>query len=112
MVSARHQTMRQKRLAIKRWFLSTTFRAGLMMMVMVFGVLYVMQTSSLSTKGYEISDLEQQIEVLEQDNQKLEFQIATHRSMDSIQTRLASMNLVSSDNVEYVTLLGTAVALR
>lgn len=105
-------TMRQRRKAVRQWLVSTTFRAVLMTAVAVFGILYVVQTSSLSTKGYEISDIEKQIQVLEQDNQRLEFEIATNRSMQSIQDRLKDMNLIAMGDAKYVMPVGTAVALR
>ena len=108
----KHQTMRQKRLAVKQWLIGTTFRCVLLTSVAVFGIMYVVQTSSISTKGYEINDLEGQIQVLEQENQKLEFEIATHRSMKSIQERLDGLGLVMADRVDYATLVGTAVARR
>lgn len=108
----KNQTMRQKRMAVRQLFLSTSFRAVLLTVIALFGVLYVVQTSSASTKGYEIRDLEGQIQSLEHETQRLEFEIATNRSMQSIQTRLAMMNMVPADNIEYATLVGSAVALR
>ena len=108
-----HQTLRQKRQAVRQWLLGTTFRAVLLTVVLMFGFMYVVKTSSLSTKGYEISDLERQIQILEQSNQRLELEIASHRSMNSIQRRLASLNMVEAGgNVEYITLSGSAVAMR
>jgi len=104
--------MRQRKMAVRQWLLSTSFRAGLLVVIAFFGIMYVAQTSSASTKGYEIRDIEKQLQTLEQENQKLEFEIATHRSMQSIQSRLQNTNLVVADNMEYVTLVGTAVARR
>ena len=112
-MTSNHQTLRQKRQAVRQWLLGTTFRAVLLTVVLVFGFMYVVKTSSLSTKGYEINDLEKQIQVLEQGNQRLGLEIASHRSMNSIQNRLASLNMVEAGgNVEYVTLSGSAVAMR
>ena len=108
----KNQTMREKRMAVRQWLVSTTFRGVLLTVIAVFGVMYVAQTSSASTKGYDMRDLEKQIQSLEHETQRLEFEIATHRSMQSIQTRLAGLNMVSADNVEYATLVGTAVAMR
>ena len=108
----KNKTMREKRMAIRQWLLGTTFRAILVTVIALFGVLYVVQTSSASSTGYDMRDLESKIQALENDNQRLEFEIATNRSMQSIQTRLASMNMVNADNVEYTTLVGTAVAMR
>jgi len=113
MTSDNHQTLRQKRQAIRKWLFSTTFRALMLVLVLGGGFMYVVKTSSLSTKGYEINDLEQQLELLEQENQRLELQIASYRSMNSIQNRLVSLNMVEAGgNVEYISLAGSAVAMR
>jgi len=105
-------TLRQKREAAKRWFLGATCRFAFGVFIVVFGVLYVMRTNAISTKGYEMNNIEGQIQALEQENQKLEFEIATHRSMQSIQSRLPNLNLTTTDDVKYVTLTGSAVARR
>lgn len=91
---------------------SASFRFCLVMFIVVFGFLYIWQTNAVSTKGYEISDLEQKIKELEQENRKLDVHIAEYSSMQSIQTRLASAHLVPAENVEYITLVGTEVAQR
>lgn len=90
----------------------TIFRVVLSAAMAVLAVLYVAQTSSVSTRGYDINVLQKKMTVLKQDNQRLDFEIARHRSMESIQARLKNFNLVAADQVEYVTLPGTAVARR
>ncbi|MBI4993059.1 MAG: hypothetical protein HZC26_02905 [Candidatus Magasanikbacteria bacterium] len=97
---------------MKRWFLSATCRFVFGSLVVVFGVMYVAQTNAISTKGYTMNDIEKQIQALEQENQKLEFEIANYRSMQSIQSRLTNLDLVASENIKYVTLTGSAVARR
>jgi cell division protein FtsL len=78
----------------------------------VFGVLYVLQTNSLSTKGYEIGDLQRQISALQHDNEGVEVDIASYRSMKSIQERLKKLSLVDATDTQYVNVVGTAVAER
>ena len=92
--------------------LSASFRAGLLVVICAVGILYVLQTSSISTKGYKISELGKQVQNLKQENERLEFSIATNRSMQSIQERLKVLNLVVEGNPEFVVLAGTAVAMR
>jgi hypothetical protein len=105
-------TIREKELAMKRIILSTSFRVILSVSFLFFGILYVANISSMSTKGYDITDLKKQITGLERDNQKLEFHIATYRSMQSIQDRLSGTDLVAADNIEYMTIAGHAMARR
>jgi hypothetical protein len=59
-----------------------------------------------------MADLQRTITELEQENQKLEFEIAKYRSMQSIQDRLAQMNLVAVGDVEYLDIVGNTVARR
>lgn len=93
-------------------FVSKTFRLGVLAAIIVFGTMYIVQTNSVSTKGYVMNDLEQRIEELEYENRKLEVQIAQHQSMSAIQSRLESMEFVHASSPEYVTLVDHAVARR
>ena len=110
--SPNHITLRQRKMAWREMFLSSTCKYAVMVFIVLFGVLYVLQTSSISAKGFAMSDLERQIQILENDNQKVEFEIATYRSMKSIEQRLKGMNLVTVDNAQYATLTGNSVAMR
>lgn len=106
------QTMRERKLAMKQWLLSKTFRVGLIVVVATFGMVYVVQTSAMSTKGYDINTLQKIVRGLEQENQLLEVDIAQYRSMQYIQSQLQGMNLVAADTVTYITPAGTTVARR
>lgn len=106
------QTLRDKRDAVKQLLISTTFRASLLLIAVVLLVLDVMQVSAVSTKGYDISEYEHQIEVLQQENERLEFQIATSRSMQSIESRMAALQLVDAEYPQFTRIMETAVARR
>lgn len=106
------QTILQKKMVARRWRLGASCRAVLFLGIAVFGFLYLIQTNALAAKGYEMSDLEQQKELLEQELRKLEVEVSTHRSMQSIQERLAGMDLVDAGKVEYLATVGTVVARR
>lgn len=112
MTHYKKQTQKDKRIAIQKWMVSTSFRVGLIIGVVVFGFLYIIQMSSVSTKGFLISDLQSQTQTLEQETRALDVEIAQYRSMSSIQERLRGMNLVAVGNMEYVTPVGTVVAMR
>lgn len=106
------QTLRQQKQAVQKWFIGTSFRVSLVGFIAVFGLLYLVQTNTVSTKGFEIADLQKTIRTLEHDTTRLEVEIAKHRSMSSIQERLQGSDLVAVGNVQYVTAVGTAVARR
>lgn len=105
-------TMRQEKIATKNYFFGNSFRLFLLALVVVMGVMYVFQTSTVSTRGYEMSDLKAQVQKLERDNQSLQFQIANYRSMQSIEKRLKDSNLVVADNIQYINLNSSAMARR
>jgi len=107
-----HLTLREKKCAWQEMLLGKTCRIFCLIFVVVFGLLYVLKVSTLSAKGCEITDLEKQIQTLQNENQKLEFEIATNRSMKSIEERLKSMNLVVADKIEYVTIAGNSIARK
>lgn len=104
--------MRQKRQAWQMMLLSTSFRFVLVFAVGLFGVLYIMQISNLSAKGYDIGDLQKQISLLGQENQRLEYEIANQRSMKNLEQRVKKLNLVAAGDMEYATLLSNEVAVR
>ncbi len=110
--SRKKQTIREKRQAILHWMLGTTCRILLCVITALVGILYVLQVNSISVKGYEISDLQKKIALLEQDRERLDVEIAQYRSMGSIHERVKSLDMVAVGNVTYITPVGTAVALR
>lgn len=112
MYIAMQKTIGEKRIGARRLFLNKAFRVFLSVFILVFGVLHVINLSTMSTKGYDMTALQKQITGLGRENQKLEFKIAKHSSMQNIQERLDSMNMVVVENVEYATLIGTVVARR
>lgn len=104
--------MRERKLAMKQWLLSKTFRCAMIAVIAVLGIVYVGQTSAMSTKGYDINELQRAVRSLEQENQLLEVDIAQYRSMQHIQSQLSGMNFVAADTVTYISPAGTAVARR
>jgi len=106
------QSLRQQRVALKRLAMSHTARVALFVFCVVAGFLYIWQTNTVSTKGYMITELEQNIRQLEYENRKIEVEIAEKSSLTSVEQRLDDVKLVAVDHVEYVDVLGGAVAQR
>jgi len=105
-------TLRERKENLNKIMVSTTFRVLLVSFIAVFSFLYVLQTNSVSTKGYVISDIEKSINNLESETKKLQVEIARHGSMQSIQERLGQTNLVAIENIEYLEVMGNTVARR
>lgn len=85
---------------------------GLAVIVLVFLVFDVMQTSVASTKGFKISQLQKDIVALEQDNRQLAVKIATYQSMQHIQSRLGNLKLEPVVEREFAVIADTIVVQR
>ena len=68
---------------------------------MVFGLGYIYQISSTAVSGYEIHDLEVQVENLEKEIQKLEVEVADQGTMKNIQAKLENVEMVAVAHIEY-----------
>ena len=90
--------------AVVRWGIGIGF--------VVVGILYVFQTNTVATKGYDVAALQGEIRILKQETRKLDAEIASHRSMASIQARLEGKGFVSAGQPTYVVAGASAVALR
>lgn len=105
-------TRSQKKEQMLKVLMSNTFRIGLMVWVVVFGVLYVVGTTGVSTRGYEIAALERNKTQLEHETRSLGVQIAKYRSMQSIQERLVALNMVPTAQINYIALRNSEMARR
>lgn len=97
-------------MAMKRWLFGKTCRTLFVALFFVFGFLYLLQTSAVSGRGYELGDLESKVRDLKRETQRLDVEIASYRSMRSIQERLQGMDMVAADSVEYVSAGGRVAA--
>ena len=90
---------------------TTPFRVILLALCVACGILYVAHMSAMSTKGYDIAGLQKQIATLQGENERLAVEIAKNSSMSNVQSRLAMLQLVPVDHVDYVN-VGASVARR
>ncbi|TSA45649.1 hypothetical protein D4R52_02020 [bacterium] len=79
------------------------FNMGMWLLVLIvfFGVLYLTEANSMSTKGYEMVKLEQQIANLQDSNKKLQTEAASLKSIQNIENEVKSLNLVPNGSVQY-----------
>lgn len=89
-----------------------SWRGTLIVGLVALSGLYVFQTTAVSVKGYDMTDLEREMTRLRRDTQGLDVEIAKYRSMDSIKKRLPELQLVAASEVRYVNAVGSAVARR
>lgn len=84
---------------------------AVVMIIVASGAFYLYQVNDIATKGYEIRDLESQIQDLNRESRKMELREVELRSMQNIEKASQDLNLVNSTNVTYVEINGP-VAMR
>jgi hypothetical protein len=70
------------------------------------GAFYLYQVNNITIKGYEIKEVENKIQNLEKESQKLKIREVESRSMYNIEKATEDLNLVNSANVSYVEMKG------
>ncbi len=73
---------------------------------------YIIGTNNLSTSGYEIHTLEQQVASLNTEVERLSTSLAGAQSMASIQKRLPETKMVAVANAKYIKIVPVVVAER
>ncbi len=81
-------------LELPGWMTGTRMRIALLAMLVVTSMAYVLRTGSSVALGYEIKGYETAIAELTAEQQKMEVEVATYRSMNSVQARLAELKMV------------------
>lgn len=70
--------------------------------ILIFSVTYLLEINSLSTKGYNIKQMEQKIKTLEVENKHLEVQASNLQSISRIQGQAAKSNFVPIGRADYI----------
>lgn len=91
-----------KRMKWKKMFLSTSFRVVLMVLIVLFGIVYLIKMNSVSTSGYKISKLNKKIDKLESQNRQIKVKIAQKKSLQNITKRVQKYNFVPANNLAYI----------
>ena len=71
---------------------------------------YLFQVNSLATKGYEIRELESQIEEVRQKNQQLQLAVAELESLESVKNKVAELNMVAVGKADFINAAPVVVA--
>ena len=89
-------------LELPRWMTGTAMRLGLLMLLIGSSTAYILKMSSSVALGYQIKGLETSITELTAEQQKLAVEVASYRSMASIQSRLAELRMVPIVHIDHV----------
>lgn len=78
------------------------FTYCLLACVAVIGALYIWQVNMSAIQGYAVRDMESDITHIEHENEQLQNQVSSLRSIDSVMTRVQMLGLVKVDDVRYI----------
>jgi len=98
-------------LSLPAWVDGPAIRVMIVGAIVVMGAAYILKTTSSATGGYELDKLETQVSSLQAEIQKIQIQIADNSSINSIQSRLATMNMVDAGSIKYMDLSAKDVAV-
>lgn len=70
------------------------------------GAFYLYQVNNIAIKGYEMKEVENRIQDLEKENQRLKIREVESRSMYNIEKSTEGLNLINSANITYVEMRG------
>ena len=103
---------------VRKRTLAKSFRIGpvtfVVTVVSIFaliGFLFLAQLFQTSTKGYEISELRNEVTDLKEENKKLEIKAAELRSFGNVNESVETLNMVKSNNVVYLKKVGSTVVV-
>lgn len=90
------------------------FYSLVVLVTLVFGALfvYLLEVNSIAAKGFKVRDLEKNIQLIEEENEKLEVAVVEMQATSRLVERIQKLGLVAVDKVEYFGGAGTVVAQR
>lgn len=83
----------------------------LVTVICIMGFLYIYEVNNLATKGFQIKDLEAQLESEKKDNENLNIRSAELKSMYNIEEKTKDLNMVAPKDVSYLNIPGN-VAMK
>lgn len=94
------------------FFCGTRGTIFVVVLTVLVGVAYLMQTNITATRGYQINDLQRQVTELQEQNEKLNLSYIQLQSMANIVNGASKSDLVPITRVEVISPMGSVVAMR
>lgn len=103
------QKRRNKQLSNKKVFCANIISC---VTILTLVLMYFLQVNTTVYKNYSIRDAEKQIADLNEEYKSLELEIINLQSIHNLTNRAEELELISSENVEYITLNSSYVAKK
>lgn len=80
--------------------------------VALLGAVYIAEANVVSSHSIKIRALQNEIVAERRDSEQLEIQVATRASMNTLETRVQSLQMVPAEHPVYIAVPSGVVALR
>lgn len=84
----------------------------IIILIGVFGLLYISQTNSVAVAGYTIKESDKRIEELKRSNKELELELARLRSTGNIKNESQRLGMVEQSQVGFVNPMNTVAVKK
>ena len=84
----------------------TAMTIAMILAILLAGGFYLFQVNSISTKGYEVRDIERKIQESEKEINKLKIKEVELKSMNNIEKATEEMDLITTSSITYLDLDG------
>lgn len=96
----------------KKRFNIKMFNKMLFALIIVLGVYHIAGINDLTVKGFELQELKLKAMEINNSNNNLELRIMSLGSYNNLSKRIASLNMVPAEKVEYISAASSFVAKR
>ena len=84
----------------------------IIVLICLLGGLYIVQTSGVTARNYDIENQEEKLNDLKNENQNLMIELAKLRSMSRLEETAGEFNMVAIEKADYITSSGSVMAVR
>ena len=74
----------------------------LILLIILFGILYIIQANNAATEGYKIQEYKNKIAKLRTENENIELELSQVRSLGFLEEKVETLKMVKIGNVEYI----------
>ncbi len=93
-------------------FLHSLLNKGLACMIFILMIAYIISINDLSIKGFISEDLKNKINKLESENEQYELKAMALESYEQIDERAQKLGMIKVDDIEYLSVVTGAVAVK
>ena len=98
--------------AVPAWLTGRAARGAYLVALAIISVAYICQVNAAAESGYQMRDLQNKVDSLREEIQKLDVEVASVNALPSLERNLLSTNMVKAENIVYLSATNLAVAKK